>query len=301
MHQPLIKYCNISTSQLIFDLKWVIESPELLIEVPPQINWKLLKSDYFENCKEWLAVLEQNPMVLKEFFNSENQFILGKYFELLVQFIFKNIDGFSLITYGLQVIKNGRTLGEVDFVYKNLNDGITTHLEVAVKYYMGFKSSAKHSMWIGPNGLDNLAGKVQKFTTQLSMAMFAEELIDLNPGIFEKRVLLKGYFFSHINADLMPHFYNPKGNTGQWLYISELNKIIKPNTKYMIVPKRLWLGFYFDKELELFDNFAITDIVSKEIQRVGKGILLAELVEDKNQIGTKYMVVPNHWPKLIYQ
>jgi hypothetical protein len=126
-------------------------------------------------------------------------------------------------------------------------------------------------------------------------------LIDLNPGLFERTVLLKGYLFKHIGSDLMPHFHNPNGNTGQWLYISELDKIIKPNTKFMIVPKRLWLGFYFDKDLELFDNYAIKDRISKEIQRVGKGILLAELVEGKNQIKTKYMVVPDHWPKLIYQ
>ena len=298
MHQPLVKYSDISLSQLINDLKWVIDSPGLLIEPPPQINWKLLKPDYFENCKDWLTHLEQNPKDLKSFFNVDHQFILGKYFEMLVQFIFKSFDGFSLITSGLQVIKNGRTIGEIDFVFKNLKDNITTHLEVAVKYYMGYKSSAKHTMWIGPNGLDNLDAKIHKFTTQLSMAGFTEELIDLNPASFERKVMLKGYFFKHINSDLMPHFYNPEALTGQWLYISELDKIFLSNKKYTIVPKRLWLGFYFDENLEIFDNNAVDEIVHAEIQRVGKGILLAELNEGENQIKTKYMVVPDRWPKL---
>ncbi len=129
MHQPLVKYSDIPLSQLINDLIWVIESPGLLIETPSQIKWELLQPDYFEKCKEWLNDLEQNPQELKAFFNTEYQFILGKYFELLIQFIFKYFDGFSLITSGLQVIKNNRTIGEIDFVFKNLIDNKTTHLQ----------------------------------------------------------------------------------------------------------------------------------------------------------------------------
>lgn len=298
MHQPLVKYCDISVPQLIFDLKWVIDSPDLLIEVPPQINWKLLKPDYFKICNGWLADLEHNPEGLKTFFDINSQFILGKYFEMLIQFIFEKFDCFELIVKGLQVLRNNRTIGEIDFIFKNLTTNKTSHLEIAVKYYMGFKSTAKHSLWIGPNGMDNLDGKIQKFTTQLSMAAFSEELISLNPALFERAVLLKGYFFKHISSELMPHFYNPKALTGKWLYISELKGIIKPNRKYMIVPKRLWLGFYFDDRLNIFNSNEIFEIVHIEIQRVGKGILLAELNKGENQIKSKFMIVPERWPGL---
>ena len=82
------------------------------------------------------------------------------------------------------------------------------------------------------------------------------------------------------------------------IYISELNKIIRADTRYTIVPKRLWLGFYFDEDLEIFDHSAVDEIVHAEIQRVGKGILLAELDKKVNQIRTKYMVVPDRWPGL---
>lgn len=298
MHQPLVKYCDISTEQLVFDLKWVIESPGLLIEPPPQINWELLRDDYFNSCSVWLVDLEQNSKDLKSFFDQDHQFILGKYFEMLIQFIFENFEEFKLITKGLQVIKNNRTIGEIDFIFKNLKDNKTTHLEVAVKYYMGYKSSAKHTMWIGPNGMDNLAGKIQKFTTQLSMAMLAEELNELNTASFSRKVMLKGYFFKHINSEQMPHFCNPDALIGKWLYISELDNIIKPKSNFIIVPKRLWLGFYFDEDLEIFDSNLVVEIVNAEIQRVGKGILLAAIDESDNQIKTKYMVVPDRWPKL---
>ena len=297
MHQPLIKYSDIPLSQLIFDLKWVIESPRLLIETPPPIKWELLWSDYFKGCNIWVADLELNPKDLVAFFDSDYQFILGKYFEMLIQFIFESYEDFALITKGLQVSKNNRTIGEIDFIFKNLRDNTTTHLEVAVKYYMGYKSSAKHTMWIGPNGMDNLAGKIQKFTTQLSMAGFAEELNDLNPASFDRKVMLKGYFFKHISSEQIPHYCNPDALIGEWLYVSELDKIIGSNGKYVIVPKRLWLGFYFDKNLELFDNSVVYEIVRAEIQRVGKGILLAELNERENQIKSKFMIVPDRWPR----
>ena len=122
MHQALVKYCDITISQLIFDLKWVIESPGLLIESPPQINWELLRDDYFKICNEWLTDLKQNPGDLKAFFDIDHQFILGKYFEKLIQFIFEYFEGFKLVTNGLQVIKNNRTIGEIDFIFKNLMD-----------------------------------------------------------------------------------------------------------------------------------------------------------------------------------
>lgn len=298
MHQSILRYNEIPLNQLICDLKWVVKSPGLLAIAPQQVSWSLLADNYFSNCAEWLVEIEKNPAILIAFFSSEQQFILGKYFEKLLHFIFKYYDGFSLITVGLQVEKNSRTIGEIDFIYRDLTHHKTIHLEVAVKYYMGYCSSAKHTMWIGPNGMDSLEGKIKKFSTQLSMAGFADQLKDFNPSTFERKVLLKGYLFKHIGSKLMPHFYNQDVLTGRWLYISELGKIIVAKCKYIILPKWYWLGFYFDHNLEIFTGNEIMEAVSAEIESVGKGILLAKLEGTSNKIETKYMIVPNHWPKL---
>jgi len=298
LHQSIVRYKDIPLPQLISDLKWVATSPGLLAVTSPQVSWGLLPDNYFYNCLDWINGIEENPQDLVVFFNSDQQFILGKYFEKLLHFIFKYFEGFSLIITNLQVEKNNRTIGEIDFVFTNLMDRKTTHLEVAVKYYMGYKSSAKHSMWIGPNGMDNLAGKIRKFTTQLSMSAFAEDLNDLEPALFKREVLLKGYFFKHIRSEQLPHFCNSEALTGKWLYVSELDKIIRPYKMYTIVPKRLWLGFYFDEDLEIFSGIEIFQAVYAELNSVGKGILLAELDEGKSQIKTKYMIVPDRWPKI---
>jgi hypothetical protein len=272
-------------------------SPGLLGAIPPQVTWDFIPDDYFQKCSDWILNMEHNPEKLLEFFNLEQQFILGKYFEKHLQFIFKYFDQFSLLEMGLQVEKENRTIGEIDFIYKELVNNSTIHLEVAVKYYMGYRSSAKHTMWIGPNGMDNLANKIQKFTKQLTMSGFADQLADLNPSSFKKEVLLKGYFFNHIKTRVLPHFHNKNVLTGVWLYFNELNKIINSNRKYIIVPKQYWLGFYLDKALEIFNGINIIEVVHLEIKRVGKGILIAELNETEDLIEAKFMVAPDFWPK----
>jgi hypothetical protein len=153
-------------------------------------------------------------------------------------------------------------------------------------------------MWIGPNGMDNLAGKIHKFTKQLSMSAFADQLADLNPAAFEKIVLLKGYFFQHIATEIFPHFYNRNVFVGKWLFISELNQVVKPGSKYIIVPKCYWLGFYLDKNLKIINGPKLIETVRAEIERVGKGIMLAELNEAEDLIKKKYMVAPDYWPKI---
>ena len=298
MHHAIVKYNDIPIKQLICDLNWVAKSPALLAIAPPQVSWSLLSANYFSNCADWLIEIEKHPADLIAFFDSGQQFILGKYFEKHLGFIFKYFEGVSLIASGLQVEMNKRTIGEIDFVLKHLTSGKITQLEVAVKYYMGYGASAKHTMWIGPNGMDNLEGKIQKFSTQLSMAGFSQQLADLNPATFEKKVLLKGYFFKHISSKLLPHFNNQVVLTGKWLYISELGKTMVADSTFMILPKRYWLGFCFDKNLERYSGTKIVEAVHSEIQRVGKGILMAELDEEAQRITTKYMVVPDYWPKL---
>jgi hypothetical protein len=273
-------------------------SPGLLGSLLPQVTWDIISDDYFHRCLDWIINTEKNPEELIAFFNSEQQFILGKYFEKHIHFIFKFFDQFSLIMMGLQVEKENRTIGEIDFIYQELASNKTIHLEVAVKYYMGYRSSAKHTMWIGPNGMDNLANKIQKFTKQLTMSGFADQLAVLNPSSFKKKVLLKGYFFNHIKTRVLPHFHNQYVQTGEWLFISELNQIINLNRKYIIVPKQYWLGFYLDRNLKIIKGNYIIEAAGTEIKRVGKGILLAELNEAEDLIKNKFMVVPDYWPKI---
>ena len=299
MHQSILRYNDISLAQLIWDLKWVVKSPGLLDVVPPQASWHLLPDNYFIHCLDWIDDIEKKPQNLKAFFSVDQQFILGKYFEKLLHYIFMYSSSNLLITMGLQIEKNNRTIGEIDFIYRDLLRKKNVHLEVAVKYYMGFGASPKHAMWIGPNGLDNLEGKIKKFSHQLSMSGFTEQLTAMNPSGFDKKVLLKGYFFQYLDTDLLPHFHHPEVLTGWWIFIDSIKKIINPDSMYIIVPKQFWLGFYLEQNIKRYKGIRVIDVVETELKIIGKGILLAELDESGCHIKTKYMVVPDYWPRIL--
>jgi hypothetical protein len=65
----------------------------------------------------------------------------------------------------LQVISDGRTLGEIDFIVDDLRAGETLHIELAYKIYV-LQISNDGTEWVGPNGKDSLRGKLQKLRSR---------------------------------------------------------------------------------------------------------------------------------------
>ncbi|MFN2424357.1 MAG: DUF1853 family protein [Cryomorphaceae bacterium] len=65
----------------------------------------------------------------------------------------------------LQVISDGRTLGEIDFIVDDLRAGETLHIELAYKIYV-LRISDGGAEWVGPNGKDSLRGKLQKLRSR---------------------------------------------------------------------------------------------------------------------------------------
>ena len=232
MHQDVIRYKSISTIQLLNDLNWIINSPILVREDLPEFEdelaYDLIGSEDILLYKEWFYELSTNPRKLIDFFDREDQFILGKYFERLLHFFFENFPNYELLLAGKQFIDGQRTKGEIDFIVRDSAKEENIHFEVAVKYYMGYKSSSKHAMWIGPNGMDSLDKKIEKFVRQLDLSK--KEKTDF---IINRRVaLLKGYFFSHWKVDLWPHFYNQKAENGSWMYFSEMQEGLNEERQY---------------------------------------------------------------------
>ena len=93
---------------------------------------------------------------------------LGLYFEALLKFYFtqgwhEGVSPYQLIANNIQVHKNGKTIGEFDFILRGPDNRII-HLEAAIKFYL-FDSSnnveqlTEREKWrfcIGPNAKDRL-------------------------------------------------------------------------------------------------------------------------------------------------
>lgn len=299
MHQAVFLYKYLSIDQLLHDLNWAINSGSILKIGIPEFEGQLLNkliNEADENLfLDWFNDIKDKPENLIEFFNSDEQLILGKYFERLLSFFFENYHQFELFYSGKQLFHGKTTLGELDFIYRDIPLDELIHLEVAVKYYMGFKNSSKHDMWIGPNGSDSLDKKMKKFEKQLKLS---ENMDQLQLEINSKKVLINGYLFKHYKSANWPYFSHISDENGIWMYIDEMENVIDKKGYYLIMPKHSWLSFYIDPDRILLSASEAINKVNDQIKEIGKGIMLVKINEQNNSVLEKYIIAPKKWPRL---
>lgn len=295
MIQTHIRYNSLSINQLISDLNWIVKTKSLIRSELPEFEGNIMNSllDFIgkEEYDLWYADLVNSPEKLKNYFENNEQLILGKYFERLLNYFFSSFSTFEIVHAGKQIFEKQTTIGELDFVIKDKRDNKIIHFEVAVKYYMGYKNVGKHDLWIGPNGSDTLQRKMKKLDKQLQLSKKTD--IEVNSTF----ALILGYFFKHIESNNWPYFYEERTGEGEWLYENEMEGFFSNDKNYVILPKNRWLSFYLDKQNIVKNGIEVQKEISLQIQSIGKGIMLAELDASKNVLN-KYIVAPNRWPKL---
>jgi len=294
--QDVFRYNSLSTDQLLHDFKWVLGAKSLIRDDLPDFQGEialgisdLITQDELNKCLEEQV---NNPSKIAVFFSSDEQLIVGKYFEKMVAFIFYQLPRYKVLHYSKQFFDQKHTIGEIDFILHDLIDHRTLHVEIAVKYYMGFKNIGKHDLWIGPNGRDTLKKKVLKLQDQLKLSD------QLELGTVEKRVLLFGYFFKHWKHSKWPYFSNEMPDQGCWLYEYEMEDFFNRNEFYLIMPKYKWLGFYIDENSSFLSGAELIKEVKEQLAIIGKGIMIVQLNAATRSIKNKLIVVPREWPQL---
>lgn len=296
MIQDVFRYKSLSTDQLLYDLNWVLNARSLIRDHLPDFQGEILVSisDLVgeEIVEKWYAEQVNDPSKISSFFSIDEQLIVGKYFEKLIAYVFYQLPRFEVVHYSKQFFSKKQTIGEIDFIIHDLHNHTNIHVEVAVKYYMGFKNIGKHDLWIGPNGRDTLKKKVVKLKRQLMLS----DQLDIE--VVEKRVLLLGYFFKYWKHSKWPYFNNTTEDQGIWLYEDEIEDYFDPGSVYLIVPKYKWLGFYIDKNSSFLNGIELKKEIKKQIQEIGKGIMVIQLDELAQTLIRRFIVVPMKWPKL---
>lgn len=296
MIQELSRYKSIGIKQLLKDLNWLVTSRCLIQADLPEFQGHLIQclGDFVDDLslKKWLSSMEDNPIILQEYFNSEEQLIVGKYYERLISFFFEHYPQFDVLFKGKQIFVEQRTIGELDFIIKDNLSQKVIHIEAAVKYYMGYKNVGKHDLWIGPNGLDTLQKKIRKLDKQLLLSDVLDFKID------QRIALMGGYFFKHWKSTHWPYFYENRDGEGIWMYEDEMNDCLNSKAYYSIIPKSNWLSFYIGEGTLLYDFNEIQIKVREQINTIGKGIMLAEVDLNSLNLIRKYIVAPLKWPRL---
>ena len=311
--------------QYVADLAWIITSPQLLSDTrladdihSPTFSTNSLTSSIWT---EWLRCLErinQSPKPLIEYIEQRQTKRVGFYYEALVSFLLKNFPHVNLIAEHLQLQHQGKTLGEIDFIYEDETAKHIIHLETAVKFYLGspawLDSQTPYKHWLGPMVKDRLDIKTQHLInhqTRISQSpTFYEMAKEKQLTVPNRReVLMQGYLFTHPDNPLeYPYPMENTDDTQQtvafWIKEEEIKTHLNNEESFLILRKPFWLSPFHDKA----NNTLLTrDELQKKIQSLNeewnRPVLVSVFKEESErqdsqtlyQEANRCFIVPNNW------
>ena len=292
-----------SCAQALRDLAWVLTSPGL-IALPGPVD----------RAADSLTADALNPYrdELRRFLSLEDSrrddHRVGRYFERLVLFYLQCVRRVDIVASGLQIHEQGRTIGELDFVFRD-ESGQLQHWETAVKFYLCFPQSTDPGRnLIGPDPRDSLSSKFHRlFDHQLPLSSRRF------PEIAARHAFVKGCIFYHpeIPRPVAPcSQLCPDHLQGVWLFCHELHWLNHLAEKHnaaraQLLKKPFWLSpaeVSESTEASLTQPpltvSAIQDTLRRHFQISSKPRLVSLLARNTSvwREVERVFVVPESWP-----
>ncbi|AMO57065.1 hypothetical protein GZ77_00925 [Endozoicomonas montiporae] len=306
--------------QLSRDLQWIQNSPVLfngqshdcfVSSVLPECQSDLFQPGYSlptEAARHITTALGQKRWHL-----------LGIYYETLWHYLLDQHPAIQTLASNLQVQKADRsTLGEFDLIYHCLNTGITTHLELAVKFYLGIPDASQKSddsswhQWVGPGLKDRMDRKLHRLLNhQIRLGQTAEGaavLKSLGVNQLVQAICFQGYLFYPVHGHCpAPADCNPNHLRGSWISLSALPEWLAKfptNLLYFRPAKLKWLAPFLETHFletpgqenkrQLADN-PVT--LCQSLKPLNEPQLVIACSEQANgyQEHHRFFVVPDNW------
>jgi len=290
-HPKTARTNDLTESQALRDLKWVISSPSLIAQ--PSAEEPLPAVPDFE------AVDQRH---LDGFLGPYSYFRIGQYYEGLVLYWLEHIRRLKIIARHQQVFEESRTVGEIDVLFED-EAGVMTHWEIAVKFYLYYPEvNPVDSHFIGPNVKDSFERKMRRlieYQLPLSQTHF--------PDVRCRQAFVKGMIFYHPDQSSpaqLPEKLSPTHERGTWLHLSELSRLTEQHEElvFLIREKPEWLSDALcsrtDERLLSFAN--LQSQLETHFQEQTRPILISAL--SCQQITCheveRVFVVPDSWPEI---
>ena len=169
---------------------------------------------------DWSLATDQiDANRLVTFVEERTEHRVGHYFENLIHFWLKHIRGVEIIAHRQPVRDEERTLGELDFVFRD-EAGRLNHWEVAVKFYLQTTSNDGHPKYLGPNTNDSLERKLERMRNhQLPLSGRIYNDVEI------RQAFVKGWLFQPTGIDLAldVEMLNPGHLRGGWMHAGEID------------------------------------------------------------------------------
>ena len=271
------------------DLAWSIDSPSL-IDSQSQLIPSAQQTD-------WESYRKTLPQSLWAPPNHR----VGKYFESLIQFWLQEVLSVHMIAQNKQIIEDGMTKGELDFIFQK-NDEEILHWETAVKFYLYHETkTVLGSHYIGPNTNDTFERKLDRiFNYQLPLGNTQK------PEIDRHEAHVKGRIFYHPNqrqpSQLPTHLSHEHGK-GTWIHSSDWRRYAEnsPQEFYQVIRKPFWLSpeKIADPTIsKVFDIEAFHEKLKSHFRQSQHGLLVAAY--DSDATGAleqeRLFIVEDQWP-----
>lgn len=285
-----------SYSRMRDDLNWALTSPPLFtypVCVGESSPWSPVAREPFLSQPVDTALLE-------EWLSNTNDYRLGSYFEQLVHFYLAHSPLVENVTRSVALRDEGKTLGELDFVYRTKNEPLYTHLEVAVKFYFSMGDPTDSFQWVGLNQTDKLGDKINRtITHQLPIVQrptCIEILRRLDIQIETSQALIKGRLFYPWKDFVAHNFTYPECITpghlkGWWLRFDDAEKIDSADIRLFPLTKTHWMAPLNDEEMNTLPTIELGVKMSLIYP------LMVARVDCHGYEIDRGVILPNQWPE----
>ena len=297
--------------QSVRDLAWVVSSPPLILQRSHPCLWPQAKwfQQIARDTLPWLAIIDEDPAELEALIAGRKDRRLGKYYETLWFYWLSHSKRYDIVENNIQIIIDGETLGEIDFVLFDNVTRQTVHLEVAIKFYLGAGDTREMCHWHGPNLRDRLDIKVQHLRHRQSLISKDQRVsgwlnmqgiqIDQCAVIFKGRLYypwdyLQDYVQNgHQITSLMPAEGASEHLFSWWMTLNQMDKVFDKNQRFIPLINKGWLErIPTPCEEELLDKKAVIDAVSNRTLRLPLHLQLCNPHDGLDRV----FVVDESWP-----
>nr|WP_271563263.1 DUF1853 family protein [Flavicella sp.] len=214
-----------------------MDTPSLFLDVGDCVKQPLFAFEEVSPLKKKLPELKKNTM-------------LGKRAELFFKQQIEGSKDYKVLADGVQVFKDKRTVGELDFIVQHRKSLEVFHTELTYKFYAYDPNitAAAIEKWIGPNRKDTLLQKLEKLNTRQFPLLHTRETqqtlkkLGLPLDGIAQRLVFKAQLFVPENTvlTLFPEF-NKNAIRGNYMRLEALTNKISSNSRFFLPKKQDWM------------------------------------------------------------
>ena len=212
--------------------------------------------------------LPENIDLQKELPDLETNYVLGKRMERFFEFLLNYSNNIKVLKSNIQIQQEKITLGEIDFLAKDIFLDQNHHIELVYKFYV-YDPSYENELerWIGPNRKDSLLQKIEKLKQRQFPILFNPEtkeplsLLNLKAEELTQSVCFKASLFIPKGIQFKQSLQlNENCISGIWLHFEEFTSEEYGGYNYYIPKKQDW-----SVQPEFSENWFSYSEIKKEI------------------------------------